>query len=140
VALILLVVWGMDTLGTLRGLKMEYFIYTDPLVVIAAALLLSTLVDLQSHRWVFPVGIVFLALHIGMSQIESVKFTLAKRLPLAFCQPHFHYTKRLEGYSFCPPPRASLYPRGQNSRHALSVLAQGEEGLTFPAVHIFDGP
>jgi hypothetical protein len=102
VALMLLVVWGIDTLGTLRGLKMEYFIYTDPLVIIAAALLLSTLVDLQSHRWVFPVGIVFFILQIGLSHVESVKFTLMQRQPLAFCKPHFHYTKRLNGYSFCP--------------------------------------
>jgi hypothetical protein len=112
VALTMLVVWGIDTLGTLRGLKMEYFLYTDPLVIIAAALLLATLADLQNHPWVFPLGIALFVIHIVLSQAESVKHTFMRRQPLVFCEPHFHYTKRLEGYSFCPaaggsPPDAA---------------------------------
>jgi hypothetical protein len=102
VALMLLVVWGIDTLGTLRGLKMEYFIYTDPLVIIAAALLFAGLPQLLQHRWFFAAGVAFIALHVVQSHVESVKFTLMQRKPLAFCAPHFHYTKRIEGYSFCP--------------------------------------
>jgi hypothetical protein len=112
-ALVLLVVWGIDTLGAVRGLKMEYFIFTDPLVIIAAALLLATLADLQRHRWFYPATAALLALHFVQSNVESVKFTLMRRQPLMFCEPHFYYTKRIETYSFCPQLRGERPPPGK---------------------------
>ena len=56
VAALMLTDWGIDTLGMARGLKQEYFLLTDPLVIIAAALLVAKLTDLQRHRWTYPLG------------------------------------------------------------------------------------
>jgi hypothetical protein len=93
---------GFDTISTLRGLKTGYFILTDPLVVIAAALLLARLTTLRTHRWAFRIGVLLIAAHIVISHTEPVKHTFMRDIPLDFCTPHFHYTKRIERFSFCP--------------------------------------
>jgi hypothetical protein len=73
VAALMLTDWGIDTLGMARGLKQEYFILTDPLAIIAAALLIAELTDLQRHRLTFPLGVALVAAHILLSQAEPVK-------------------------------------------------------------------
>ena len=95
---------GFDTISTLRGLKTGYFILTDPLVVIAAALLLARLTTLSAHRWAFRVGVLLIAVHIVISHAEPVKHTLTRDVPVFFCTPHFRYTKWIERFSFCPKP------------------------------------
>ena len=42
---LLLAAIGIDALGIRRGLKSEYFIFTDPLIIIAGAILLDCLSD-----------------------------------------------------------------------------------------------
>jgi hypothetical protein len=104
VAMLMGVVWGVDTIGTLRGLKLEYFILTDPLVILAAALLLAELADLQTHRFAFAIGVALIASHILVSQAEPVKHSFQRSKPLEFCVEHFEFTKRIERFSYCPPP------------------------------------
>ncbi|HEY0223708.1 MAG TPA: hypothetical protein VGC38_04260 [Pseudolabrys sp.] len=73
VAALMLTDWGIDTLGMARGLKQEYFILTDPLAIIAAALLIAKLTDLQRNRLTYPLGVALVAAHILVSQAEPVK-------------------------------------------------------------------
>ena len=47
VAVLMATVYGVDLLGMARGLKQEYFLITDPLVIIAGAILLARLPALQ---------------------------------------------------------------------------------------------
>ena len=54
--LLLLAAIGIDTLGVRRGLKTEYFIFTDPLIILAGAILLDSLSDLRFHKWTYPVA------------------------------------------------------------------------------------
>lgn len=42
--------WAVDIVGTLRGLKSSYYIFTDPLIIIAAGWLLMNLPDLKTYR------------------------------------------------------------------------------------------
>src|SRR5436190_13448861 len=49
--LLLLAAIGIDALAVRRGLKVEYFIFTDPLIILAGAILLDTLLDLRFHKW-----------------------------------------------------------------------------------------
>ena len=105
VAALMCVVWGVDTVNTLRGLKIEYWIFTDPLVIIAAALLLANVPSLRSYRWAYRVGIVLFAAHVFVGQAEVVKHTFKRDVPLDWCTEHFYYTKRVERFPFCPPPR-----------------------------------
>lgn len=49
-------VYGVDLLGMARGLKQEYFLLTDPLVIIAGAWLMVRVPSLQTHRFAYPAG------------------------------------------------------------------------------------
>jgi hypothetical protein len=97
------VAWGMDTIYTVRGLQQAYFILTDPLVIIAAALLLAQVPSLQAHKRAYQIGAVLITVHLVLSQSEPVKHTFQTSKPLFFCEGPFAYTKQIESYSFCPP-------------------------------------
>jgi hypothetical protein len=101
-ALLMCTVWAVDTTSTIRGLQIAYFIYTDPLVIIAASLLLSGLVEIQTHRWAYQIGGVLIGVHIVMSLAEPVKHTFQYSRPMAFCVEHADHTLRIQTFSFCP--------------------------------------
>jgi hypothetical protein len=69
----------VDTLQASRALKQDYFNYTDPLIIIAGAVLLAKLTDLQNHRWTYPIGATLIALHVAFSQAEPIKHALLLR-------------------------------------------------------------
>ncbi len=102
VAALMLTDWGIDTLGMARGLKQEYFILTDPLAIIAAALLISKLTDLQRHRWTYPLGVTLIVAHILVSQAEPVKHIFRTDGPEVLCGL-YHNAKRVEHFPFCKP-------------------------------------
>jgi len=55
-SVLMLAALGIDTLNVQRGLKAEYFIFTDPLIILSGAILLERFSDLRFHRWAFPVA------------------------------------------------------------------------------------
>ncbi len=63
----------VDTLGVGRGLKAEYFIFTDPLIIIAGAVLLDALPQVASMRWAYLIGLVLSFVHFFGSQPEPFK-------------------------------------------------------------------
>ncbi len=101
VTLLLITVWGFDAISTLRGLKQQYFILTDPLVIVAAALLLAQFAPLRDHRWAFRIGLVLMVAHVVISQAEPVKATFLTSKPMYFCPGHYGYAKRIERFPFC---------------------------------------
>jgi hypothetical protein len=103
VAALMAVVWAVDLVSTLRGLEIGYYIYTDPLVVIAACLLLAGYAPLRAHPRCYQIGVALIAAHVILSQSEPVKHTFQRSKPLYLCVDHFHYTKRIELIPFCPP-------------------------------------
>src|SRR5665213_20575 len=88
---LLLAAIGIDTLGVRRGLKSEYFIFTDPLIVLSGAILLDTFSDLRFHRWTYPVAMVLFGLHIVVGQAEPVKYAFMRRGPESICEWRGHY-------------------------------------------------
>ena len=72
-ATLLLVVWGIDILQATRGLKQDYFNFTDPLIIVAAVILLANLGFIRQSRLVYPVGVGLLVLHAAFSQAEPAK-------------------------------------------------------------------
>ena len=93
---------AIDLVGTFRGLKLEYFIITDPLVIIAAAWLLVRVPALQSHRLTYRVALSLMVVTICVGLAEPVKHTFKRDMPLDFCVSHYPYTIRIERFSFCP--------------------------------------
>jgi hypothetical protein len=91
VLLLLLIAIGIDALGVRRGLKSEYFIFTDPLIILAGALLLARLSELRFHKWAFPVTAIVFALQIVVSQAEPIKYALQRRGPESVCEWNQYY-------------------------------------------------
>jgi hypothetical protein len=82
---------GIDALGVRRGLKSEYFIFTDPLIILSGAILLDTISDLRFRRWTYPVAMVMFGLHIAVGQAEPIKYAFMHRGPEPICQWNGHY-------------------------------------------------
>jgi hypothetical protein len=90
-AILMLAALTIDTLGVRRGLKAEYFIFSDPLIIIAGAILLDQLRDLRFHKWAFPIGATLLGLHIAFSQAEPVKYAFKRTGPESICEWNGYY-------------------------------------------------
>ena len=94
-------VLAVDTLAAARALKQDYFNYTDPLIIIAGALLLAKLTDLQNHRWTYPIGATLIALHVAFSQAEPVKHAFLLRAgPESKCDV-LNGLRGMERFPFC---------------------------------------
>jgi hypothetical protein len=99
--MLLLAAIGIDTLGVRRGLKSEYFIFTDPLIILAGAVLLDTSGDLRFRKWTYPVAMVLFALHIAVGQAEPIKYAFMRRGPEPICEWSGHYMPLLP-LPWCP--------------------------------------
>jgi hypothetical protein len=104
-AILMLSAIGIDTLGMRRGLKAEYFIFTDPLIIIAGAVLLDRMSDLRFHQWAYPIGVALIVLHIGISQAQAVKHVLLRRGPEGICEWNQYYLPLM------PVPWCDLPPK-----------------------------
>jgi hypothetical protein len=101
--MLLLAAIGIDALGVRRGLKSEYFIFTDPLIVLAGAVLLDSLADLRFRKWTYPVALALFGLHIAIGQAEPVKYASMRRGPETMCQWSGYFLPLLP-LPWCPPP------------------------------------
>jgi hypothetical protein len=99
--LLLMAAVGIDALGVRRALKSEYFILTDPLIVLAGALLLRQMPDLRGRKWARPIALVLFVLQIVLSQAEPVKYALMRRGPESVCEWNQHYLP-LMPLPWCP--------------------------------------
>jgi hypothetical protein len=88
---LLLAAIGIDTLGVRRGLKSEYFIFTDPLIILAGAILLDALSDLRFHKWAYPVAAVLFGLHIAVGQAEPIKYAFKQSGRESICDWNRYY-------------------------------------------------
>src|SRR5580704_6145639 len=90
-ALLMAVAIGIDTLGVRRGLKIEYFIFTDPLIILSGAILLEQFSDLRFHRWAFPIAATLFGLHIAVGQSEPIKYAFMRKGPQSICEWNRYY-------------------------------------------------
>lgn len=90
-AVLLLSAIGIDALGVRRNLKAEYFILTDPLIILAGALLLEKLSDLRFSKWAYPIGVALIVAHVAVSQAEPVKHVLKRSGPEYICEWNEYY-------------------------------------------------
>jgi hypothetical protein len=93
---------AIDTLGVRRGLKSEYFIFTDPLIILAGAVLLERLRDLRFHRWAYPIAVTLIVLHVGVGQSEPIKYAFKRTGPQSVCEWNGYYMPLLP-LPWCPP-------------------------------------
>jgi hypothetical protein len=84
--MLLLAATGIDALGVRRGLKSEYFIFTDPLIILAGAVLLDRMSDLRFRRWTYSIAAILVGLHIAVGQAEPIKYAFMRRGPEPICE------------------------------------------------------
>jgi hypothetical protein len=101
--LLLLAAVAIDALAVRRGLKVEYFIYTDPLIILSGALLLDDLRDLRCHKWAYIIALTLFALHIAVGQAEPIKYALKRSGRESICQWNRYYMP-LMPLPWCPAP------------------------------------
>ena len=99
--MLLLAAVGIDTLGVRRGLKTEYFIFTDPLIVLAGAVLLDRLPDLRFARYTYGIGTMLLVAHLLIGQAEPVKHAFKATGPETICEWNNSYMPLL-ALPWCP--------------------------------------
>ena len=90
----------IDTLTAARGLKQDYFQFTDPLIVIAATLLIAQVATLKNGRWVFLIGTALIVTHAVFSQAEPVKHAFKHSGPEGDCV-FLNRLERMEPFPFC---------------------------------------
>lgn len=88
---LLLVAIGIDALGVRRGLKAEYFIFTDPLIILSGAILLDSMSDLRFSKWTYPVAATLFGVHIAVGQAEPIKHAFLRKGPESICDWNEHY-------------------------------------------------
>lgn len=93
--LFLLLAIGIDALGVRRGLKPEYFLLTDPLIILAGALLLDRMPWLARSRWAYPVGAALIVAHVAISQAEPIKHVFKRSGPEYICEWNQDYEPEL---------------------------------------------
>jgi hypothetical protein len=103
VAMLLLAAFGLDLVATFRGAKIEYGIFADCLIILAAAWLLGQLPSLLEHRRAFVIGALFIAIMVPIGQFEVVKAAwLSRAGPESTCQWVGHYVSLVERFPYCP--------------------------------------
>jgi hypothetical protein len=101
-ALMLLVAaTAIDLFNVRRGLKAEYFIFTDPLMILAGAILLDSLTELRLHKRAFAVVATLLGLHIAVGQAEPIKYAFKRSGPESICEWSPYYMPLLR-LPWCP--------------------------------------
>src|SRR5207253_6047898 len=85
VALLIVTTWALDAVFSLRSLQTQYFAYTDPLLILAAALVLAHLPQLQARRWAQHAAIALLVVTVVWAHLEPVKAVLRRNAPQEAC-------------------------------------------------------
>jgi hypothetical protein len=101
VGLLLLITWGLDTAFTLRGLKLEYFIYTDPFLIIAAALVATRFANLEIPMRTQKVAVCLFLLYIIWGQAAPVKPLFSHSDPKEECWWIALNLSKVEQFPFC---------------------------------------
>jgi hypothetical protein len=104
-SILLLAAIGIDALGIRRGLKAEYFMFTDPLIIIAGTVLLDRLSDLRFAKWAYPIGAALIVAHVAVSQAEPIKHVMKRSGPEYICDWNQFYEPEL------PLPWCDLPPK-----------------------------
>jgi len=100
VGLLIVTVWGLDTAFTLRGLQLAYFAYTDPLLILAAALVLARFPELQTQRWAQNVAVGLLVVYVVWAHMEPVKAVFRNNTQQEACAWLPGHISRVE-FPFC---------------------------------------
>ncbi len=99
--LLILAAWGLDAIFVLRGLKQSYFAYSDPLLIVAAALTAERFPELQASLRAQKVMFAVFGFYILWAHAEPLKATLSRRAPQEDCEMTRAHVRRVPAFPFC---------------------------------------
>jgi hypothetical protein len=103
VAILLAAAWFVDLVATFRGAKIDYVIFGDSIIVVAAAWLFGNMPELAAQRLAFPIGATLLATQLVFGQAQAIRTSfLLRRSPEGTCEWVSHYVKLIERFPYCP--------------------------------------
>ena len=103
VAILLAAAWFVDLAATFRGAKIDYVIFGDSIIVVAAAWLFGNMPELAAQRLAFPIGVTLLATQLVFGQAQAIRTSfLLRRSPERTCEWVSHYVKLIERFPYCP--------------------------------------
>jgi hypothetical protein len=103
VAILLAAAWFVDLAATFRGAKIDYVIFGDSIIVVAAAWLFGNMPELVARRLAFPIGVTLLATQLVFGQAQAIRTSfLLRRSPAGTCEWVSHYVKLIERFPYCP--------------------------------------
>ena len=79
VALLIVIAWGLDALFSLRALQLPYFAYTDPLLILAAVLVVTQWRDLLARRLAQNAAVGLLVVYVVWGHFEPFKAAYLRR-------------------------------------------------------------
>lgn len=104
VAILLAAAWSIDLVATFRGAKVDYDIFGDSVIVVAAAWLFGNMPEIAAHRLAFPIGVSLLATQLVFGQSQPIRTSLLlRRSPERTCGWVTQYVKLIERFPYCPP-------------------------------------
>jgi hypothetical protein len=92
---------GIDAITVRRGLKIEYVVFTDPLIILSGALLLDSMCSLRFHKWAYPIAVTLIGLHIAIGQAEPIKYAFKRTGPDSICEWRPYYMPLMQ-LPWCP--------------------------------------
>jgi len=99
--LLIVAAWGIDTLFSVRNLQLPYTVYTDPLLILAAALVLAQFPQLQKIPRVQNAALGLMMIYLVWGHLEPVRQAITHGHPEDTCLWLKPMLEQLGPFSIC---------------------------------------
>jgi len=103
IGLLILAAWGLDAMFSVRNLQLAYAVYTDPLLIIAAAMVLVRFPELQKVPRVQNAALGLMTIYLVWGHLEPVRQAITRGHPEESCQWFPVMLKQAGPFSICRP-------------------------------------
>jgi hypothetical protein len=86
IGLLILAAWGLDAIFSVRNLQLAYAVYTDPLLILAAAMVLARFPQLQSKPGVQNAALGLMTIYLVWGHLEPVRQAVIRGDPEHTCE------------------------------------------------------
>jgi hypothetical protein len=86
VGLLILAAWAIDAMFSVRNLQLAYTIYTDPLLIIAAAMTVARFPELQKAQRVQNAALGLMMIYLVWGHLQPVRQAMTRGHPEETCQ------------------------------------------------------
>jgi hypothetical protein len=103
VGLLIVAAWGIDAMFSVRNLQLAYAVYTDPLLIDAAAMVLARFPELQKSPRVQNAALGLVMIYVVWGHLEPVRQAITRGYPEETCLWLPFMLKQAGPFSICRP-------------------------------------